>query len=78
LIEVSFLGFFKQGNDTIAYFTSLYMISLRYIQPECSLFGEIQGVKRVQTVDVQELGFVAGIGTENKWKTVEYPVSCHW
>jgi hypothetical protein len=39
-----FLEFLNEGNDIIAYFTSLYIISDRYTQPKCSDFGGFQGV----------------------------------
>jgi hypothetical protein len=43
------LIFFPRGNGTITYFTTLYMISDRYIQPKCLDFGGIQDVTGAMT-----------------------------
>jgi hypothetical protein len=48
-MSFSFLDFIKEENGSSAYFTSLYMISSRYIQPKCSDFDGIQGVTRAGT-----------------------------
>jgi hypothetical protein len=50
LIAVFFLGFLKYGNGNIAYFTSLCMISDRYIKSKSSDLGGNQDVIGAGTI----------------------------
>jgi hypothetical protein len=45
---------------SLLFFTSLYVIYDRYIQPNCSDFGGVQGVTGAGTVEGQELGLSKG------------------